>query len=41
MKPNPKHVLVDVRNSADSAQLSSAIDKGYRILVILLSEGKI
>ena len=41
MKSNPKLLLVDVRNSADSAQLSSAIGKGSRIFVILSSKGKL
>ena len=41
IKPNPKLLLVDVKSFADSAQLSSAIGKSSRILVILSLEGEL
>ena len=40
MKPNPK-LLDNIKNSADSAQHSSAIGKGLRILIILSLEDKL
>lgn len=40
MKPNPK-LVVDVRSSTESAQLSSATGKDSRILVILSLEGEL
>ena len=41
MKLNPKLFLVDIKSFADSAQLSSAIGKSSKILVIFFSKGKL
>ena len=40
-KLNIKLFLVDIKSFIDSAQLSSAIGKGFRILKILLLEDKL
>ena len=41
MRLNPKLFLVDIKSFANSTQLSSAIGKSSRILIILLSEGEL
>ena len=41
IKLNPKLFLVDIRNFTNFAQLSFTIGKGFKILVIFLSKGKL